>query len=76
MVKTVYTDIKIDGERDPAYDYGLHLRGAIASVPEYYEGRDTDIEIYMVRGQDGRLYVYGEITDPDIVVSDKIPAAK
>ena len=75
-VKTVYTDIKIDGERDEAYDYGVHLRGAIASKPEYYEGRDTDIEVYMVRGQDGRLYVFVEITDPDIVVNEALRSFK
>ena len=76
MVKTVYTDIKIDGERDPAYDYGVHLSGAVASKPEYYDGRETNIEVYMVRGQDGRLYVFGEITDPDIVIEEELRSYK
>ena len=75
-VKTVYTEINIDGEKDPAYDYGLHLKGAIGSNAEYYKDRSTCIDIYMVRGQDGRAYVYGEVTDPDIVVNDEIIAFK
>jgi len=71
-VKTVYTDITVDGVKDPAYDYGVHLRGAVASKPEYYKGRNTRIDVYIVRGQDGHVYVYGEVTDPDIVVEDDI----
>lgn len=75
-VKTVYTDIKVDGERDPAYDYGLHLRGGIGKHAKYYEGRSTCIEVWMVRGQNGLVYVYGEITDPDIVVNDSLVSFK
>ena len=57
-VKTVYTDIKVDGERDPAYDYGLHLRGGIGKHAAYYEGRPTCIEVWMVRGQNGMVCLY------------------
>ena len=71
-VGTVYTDITLDGERDAAYDYGVHLKGFVARDPEYYVDRETSIEVWMVRGQDGRLYVYGEITDPDIVTDDEL----
>ena len=41
QVKTVYTDIEIDGFRDPAYDYGVHLKGAVTTNPEYYKDRNT-----------------------------------
>ena len=71
-VKTAYTEITVDGEKDPAYDYGLHLKGALGSDEEYYKDRETCIEVYIIRGQDGRIYVYGEITDPDIVIDEKI----
>lgn len=75
-LKTVYTDITVDCERDPAYDYGLHFRGAYGSDEEFYRDRETAIEVWMVRGQDGRIYVYGEVTDPDIVVNDEIMSFK
>ena len=75
-LKTVYTDITVDCVKDAAYDYGLHFKGGFGSDAEYYRGRGTSIEVYMVRGQDGRVYVYGEITDPDIVVNDEIMAFK
>lgn len=71
-VRTVYTDIKIDGERDAAYDYGVHLKGFIARDPEYYANRPTSIEVWMVRSQEGRLCVYGEITDPDLVINEEL----
>jgi len=65
-VKTIYTDITVDGVKDPAYDYGVHLKGLTPREVEYYKDRPTDLEIWMIRGQNGRLYVYGEVTDPDI----------
>ena len=71
-VKTVYTDITVDGTKDPAYDYGLHLKGALSNDPAYYEGRDTSIEVWMIRGQNGKAYVYGEVTDSDIVHNDEL----
>ena len=60
-VKTAYTDIVIDGKKDPVYDYGIHLSGLIvpAEYREYYKDRPTNVEVYMVRGQDGRLYIFG-----------------
>ena len=72
MAKTVYTDIAIDGERDAAYDYGVHLKGAITSAPEYYKDKDTSIETWIVRGQDGRVYVFCEVTDFDHVHNDEL----
>ena len=71
-VKTAYTDITVDGKKDPAYDYGVHLRGLYAEHPEYYNDRATDIDVYMVRGQNGRLYVYGEVTDPEVFVKEEL----
>ena len=65
-VKTVYTDIEVDGVKDAAYDYGVHLKGLTPREVEYYKDRPTDLEIWMIRGQNGRLYVYGEVTDPDL----------
>ena len=71
-VKTAYTDIVIDGKKDPVYDYGVHLSGLIvpAEYREYYKDRPTNVEVYMVRGQDGRLYVFGHITDPDLFATE------
>ena len=71
-VKTAYTDINVDGEKDPAYDYGVHLHGLCPEHPEYYEGRDTNIDLYMVRGQNGRLYVYGEVSDPEVFAKEEL----
>jgi len=71
-VKTAYTDITVDGVKDPVYDYGVHLRGLYAEHPEYYESRDTEIDLYMVRGQNGRLYVYGEVTDSEVFANEKL----
>ena len=65
-VKTAYTDIEVDGVKDAAYDYGVHLKGLTPREVEYYKDRPTDLEIWMIRGQNGLLYVYGEVTDPDI----------
>lgn len=72
VVKTVYTDIVLDGERDPAYSYGVHLSGALPSNKEYYRDRDTNIELWIVRGQDGRCYMFCDVTDPDIVVNEEM----
>ena len=44
-VKTAYTDIAVDGVKDAAYDYGVHLHGLCPEHPEYYEGRDTNIDL-------------------------------
>lgn len=75
-VKTIYTDITVDGEKDAAYDYGVYLKGAIASVPEYYKDRSTSIEAWIVRGQNGRVYVFCEVTDPDHVHNDELYSFK
>ena len=73
-LRTAYTEICIDGEKDPIYDYGIHLKGAIGSDEEYYKDRETCIEVYMIRGQNGKVYVYGEVTDPDIVIDPTVMA--
>ena len=71
-VKTAYVDITVDGVKDTAYDHGVHLRGLYAEHPEYYENRKTEIDVYMVRGQNGRLYVYGEVTDPEVFAKEEL----
>ena len=48
-VKTVYTDICIDGVKDPAYDYGVHLRSNVSNAPEYYADKDTGFDAYIIR---------------------------
>ena len=75
-VKTVYTDISVDGVKDPAYDYGVHLKGLTPREVEYYKDRPTDLEIWMIRGQNGRLYVYGEVTDPDLFFKEEYTKGK
>lgn len=71
LLKTIYTDIKLDGEMDPAYTYGIHIRGDLYNDKSLYgEGEATYFDGYMVRGQDGRIYVYAEVTDREIVVND------
>lgn len=72
VVKTAYTDIKVDGTKDPAYDYGIHLRSDVSNAPEYYSDKDTGFEVYVVKGQDGRLYVFAEVTDPNVIIPDQL----
>ena len=62
-VKTVYTDITVDGIKDPAYDYGLHVSSKFSTNPEYYENDATGFEASIIRGQNGMVYVFIEITD-------------
>ena len=71
-IKTAYTDIEIDGKKDAAYDHGIHLSGLIcrAADREYYKDRPTNLDVYMVRGQDGRLYIFGHVVDPDIFCTE------
>ena len=63
-VKTVYTDITVDGIKDPAYDYGLRVTSKFSTNPEYYENDPTGFEASIIRGQNGKVYVFIEITDP------------
>jgi len=67
-VKTVYTDISIDGIKDPAYDYGLHVRSKFSNNDEFYKDKPTGFDAYFVRGQDGRVYVFMEVVDTEILV--------
>jgi len=71
-VKTAYTNIEIDGKKDAAYDHGIHLSGLICRTEdrEFYKDRPTNLDVYMVRGQDGRLYVFGHVVDPDIFCTE------
>ena len=62
-VKTAYTDITVDGKKDPAYDYGLHISSKFSTNPDYYENRPTGFEASIIRGQNGMVYVFIEVTD-------------
>jgi len=71
LLKTVYTDIKLDGEMDPAYTYGIHIHGDLYSDKSLYGDRQpTYFDGYMVRGQDGRIYVYVDVVTDEVVVND------
>ena len=65
-VKTVYTDIKVDGVKDPAYDYGLRVSSKFNTNNEYYENDPTGFEASIIRGQNGMVYVFIEITDTTV----------
>lgn len=71
-LKTVYTDIEVDGVKDAAYDYGLHIRSNIYEDPDYYSDKDTGFDAYLTLGQDGYVYVFAEVRDPDVFVPDEL----
>ena len=72
-LKTVYTDIAIDGTMDAAYTYGLYFKSDICnSTNEYYENNEVYFEVYIIRGQDGRIYCYANVVDPTIIVNASI----
>jgi len=71
-LKTVYTDIAIDGTMDAAYTYGLRFTMQLTTDDEYYADRETTFDAYVVRGQDGFIYVYAVIIDHDLVVNEHI----
>lgn len=71
-VRTVYTDIKVDGIKDPAYDYGVHIKSDVSNAPDYYKDNNTGFDAYVIRGQDGRAYIFVEVVDPDIYVTDEL----
>ena len=70
LLKTAYTDIKIDGEMDAAYTYGVHIKGDLYFDASLYDGEKTYFDAYMIRGQDGRIYVYVDVFDSELVVND------
>ena len=70
LLKTAYTDIKIGGEMDAAYTYGVHVRGDLYFDASLYDGEKTYFDAYMIRGQDGRIYVYVDVFDSELVVND------
>ena len=71
-LKTVYTNIEIDGIKDAAYDYGLHVRSTSYENREYYKDKDTGFDAYLTLGQDGYVYVFVEVTDPNVLVPDEL----
>ena len=73
-LKTVYTDITVDGTMDAAYTYGIYVKSdlLLGSVNQYYQDNEVGFEAYLILGQDGRLYVYAEVTDPTIIVNANI----
>ena len=71
-LKTVYTDISVDGTMDAAYTYGLHFTMDLTTNDEFYAERETTFDAYIIRGQNGLVYVYVEVVDPDIVVNEYI----
>lgn len=76
LVKTVYTDILIDAVKDAAYDYGLHLGGELPSDAKLHAENPVRLELWMIRGQDGRAYAYGEVTDADLEANEELFAFK
>ena len=73
VMKTVYTDIAIDGTMDAAYTYGVHFKSDIPNDKAAYEkGHKASFDVYMVRGQDGKAYIYIDVTDSDIVVNSHL----
>ena len=71
-LKTVYTDIEVDGVKDAAYDYGLHVSSTVYEAPEYYKDKNTGFDAYLTLCQDGYVYVFVEVTDPDVYVPDEL----
>lgn len=71
-VKTAYTDIKVDGIKDPAYDYGIHLQSDVSNNPEYYADKNVKFDIYIVRSQNGQAYVFAEVTTPEVFAPDAL----
>ena len=71
-VKTIYTDITVDGVKDPAYDYGVHLQSDVSTNPEYYADKDTKFDVYIIRAQNGKVYVFAEVTTPEVIAPDPL----
>ena len=69
-VRTAYTDIAIDGVMDAAYTYGLRFEMDMVQVPSLYENCDTGYDVYMIRGEDGKMHVFVQVIDHDIVIND------
>ena len=68
VANTAYTDIFADGVMDNAYTHGIHLQMDKASNADAYALNPIDFDVYLVAGQDGRIYVYADVTDPDRAV--------
>ena len=70
IAKTAYTDITVDGVMDNAYTYGLRFEMDMVEKPSLYTNRDTNYDVYMVMGQDGKMHVFVDVHDLDVVVND------
>lgn len=71
FAKTAYTDITVDGNMDNAYTYGLHFEMDMKQKPGLYTNRDTRYDVYMVCGQDGKMHVFVDVKDDEIIVNDE-----
>ena len=76
LAKTAYTDITVDGVMDAAYTYGLRFEMDMVQTPTLYENRDTGYDVYMVMGQDGKMHVFVDVHDLDVVINDEMWAYK
>jgi len=74
-VKTAYTDIKVDGVMDNAYTYGLHFELDLPQNREGHKKYNSNYDVYLVMGQDGKMHVYVKVVDPQIVINDEQWAA-
>ena len=73
ILKTVYTDIIVDGVMDAAYTYGLRFSSDIYNDTGFYDEREpAGFEVYMIRSQNGNINMFIEVTDPEIVVNSYI----
>lgn len=71
-LKTVYTQINIDGEKDAAYDYGVHIKSGASTNPAYHKENVAGFDAYLTMCQDGYVYCFAEVTDPTINVPDEL----
>lgn len=74
-LKTVYTKINIDGVKDPAYDYGVHISSGASTNPAYYKEHNAGFEAYLTMCQDGYVYGFVEVTDSTINVPAELWAS-
>ena len=65
-IRTVYTDIKVNdgGVMDNAYTYGVCLESGYSdNVSKTTNDPNSSFKVWMVLGQDGRMYVYIRVYD-------------
>ena len=71
LVKTAYTNITVDGVMDNAYTYGLHFTLDLPEKKDIYASVGSTYDAYLVMGQDGKMHVYVNVIDHDIVINDE-----